>query len=68
MGDWLTIEEATRRSGYTASYLRDLARAGKIKSRKIVIVWLLSKTSLDAYLREQDKRGERRGRKPSHLT
>lgn len=68
MGDWLTIAEASRESGYSPVHLRDLLREGRIKGRKVVIVWLVSKSSLLRYLKEQSERGEKRGRKPSHLT
>ena len=68
MGDWLTISEASKESGYTVVHLQDLARQGRIKARKVVTVWLLSKSSLSRYLKEQSERGEKRGRKPSHLT
>jgi len=65
MGDWLTIREASKQSGYAPVHLQDLARQGRIKARKVSIVWLVSKSSLERYLREQEKRGEKRGRKPS---
>jgi excisionase family DNA binding protein len=66
MGDWLTLKDAAKLAGYHVEHLRELLREGKVKARKVVTVWLVSKSSLTAYLREQDKRGERRGRKPSH--
>ncbi len=63
--DWLTIQEAAKHSGYTVVHLQDLAREKRVKARKVSIVWLVSRKSLDAYLREQSERGEKRGRKPS---
>jgi excisionase family DNA binding protein len=63
MGDWLTVEEAATLAGYHENHIRRLVRAGEVKARKVVIVWLVSRKSLDAYLRRQDKQGERRGRK-----
>ncbi len=63
-GEWLTIAEATDKSGYTPDHLRELLRDGKIKGRKIVTVWLVSKRSLSLYLQGQAERGEKRGRKP----
>ncbi|MBI3788749.1 MAG: helix-turn-helix domain-containing protein [Ignavibacteriales bacterium] len=63
-GDWITIEEAAQLSNYHPDYIRKRVRTGRIKGRKVVIVWLVNRTSLMAYLREQEKRGERRGRKP----
>lgn len=65
MGDeWLTIAEAAKQSGYHIDHIRRLARSGEIKARKVVIVWLVSKSSLMRYLQEQAERGEKRGRKP----
>jgi len=64
MGDWLTLKEAAKESGYNPIHLRDLLRQGRIKGRKVVTVWLVSKSSLTAYLREQQAKGEKRGRKP----
>jgi hypothetical protein len=64
MGDWLTLKEAVTLSEYNPIHLRDLLRQGRIKGRKVVTVWLVSRKSLDAYLREQQAKGEKRGRKP----
>jgi len=65
MGDWLTIKEAATLANYNADHLRELARDGKIKAKKIATVWLVSKSSLTVYLRTQSERGERRGAKPN---
>jgi excisionase family DNA binding protein len=62
--DWITIEEAARLSNYHPDYVRKRVRAGRIKGWKVVIVWLVNRPSLMAYLHEQEKRGEKRGRKP----
>ena len=64
MGDWLTIKEAATLAGYHENHIRRLARSGEVKARKVVIVWLVSRKSLDAYLRRQEQQGERRGAKP----
>ncbi len=64
MGDWLTIREATTLAGYHADHIRRLVRTGEVKAKKVVIVWLVSRKSLQAYLRRQEERGERRGAKP----
>jgi Helix-turn-helix domain len=62
--DWITLRDAAKLSGYHPEHIRKLMRENRIKGRKVVIVWLVSRKSLDAYLREQAQRGERRGRKP----
>ena len=61
--DWITTREAVKLSGYDANYIRVLIRGGRIKAEKVFVVWLVSRKSLEAYLREQAERGERRGRK-----
>ena len=62
--DWITVQHAVSLSGYHPEHIRKLMRENRIKGRKVVIVWLVSRKSLDAYLKEQAQRGERRGRKP----
>ena len=62
--DWITITEASKQSGYSPVHLREIVREGRISGRKIATVWLVNRSSLLAYLREQAKRGEKRGRKP----
>lgn len=64
MADWLTIKEAATLAGYHENHIRRLVRSGEVKAKKIVIVWLVSRKSLDAYLRRQEQQGERRGAKP----
>lgn len=69
MGDgWITTREAVKLSGYHLNHVRRLIRMGQVKGRKFLTVWQVSKSSLLAYLRRQEEQGERRGRKPSHLT
>lgn len=68
MGDeWLTLKDAAKLTGYNPEHLRALIRQGRIKARKVVIVWLVSKSSLLRYLQEQAERGEKRGRKPKSI-
>jgi hypothetical protein len=62
--DWISTQEAADLSGYSSVHLRDLLRQRKIKGRKFLVVWQVSRSSLLNYLREQTKRGEKRGRKP----
>lgn len=47
--DWITTADAIKLSGYSADYLRELIRAGKIKGRKFGIVWQVSKRSLAVF-------------------
>lgn len=61
--DWITTRESVKISGYHVERIRELVREGRVKGRKIVTVWLVSKSSLSRYLRKQADRGEKRGRK-----
>ena len=63
-GEWLTVNEAAKISGYNADYIRELIRQGKIKARKFSIVWMVDRKSLLAYLDKAQAMGEKRGRKP----
>jgi len=63
--DWITTPEASELSGYRSDYLRTLIRQGRIKGRKYFVIWQVERKSLLAYLREQEQRGEKRGRKSS---
>ena len=62
--EWISISEAAKASGYTADHLRVLIREGRILGRKVVIVWLVNRKSLEDFLRQRAKQGEKRGRKP----
>ncbi len=64
---WIGTREAVKLSGYHVEHIRKLIREGRIKGRKFIILWLVSRSSLLAYLREQRQRGERRGRKPKDV-
>ncbi|MBI4672787.1 MAG: helix-turn-helix domain-containing protein [Chloroflexi bacterium] len=61
--DWITTQEAAQLSGYRLDYIQELLREGKIKGRKWVRDWQVSKASLLAYVREAERKGEKRGPK-----
>lgn len=65
--EWITTREAVKLSQYHPDHIRILVRSKRIKAQKFGEVWQISRPSLLAYLREQDKRGARRGRKPFDL-
>lgn len=62
--NWLTVQEATKLSGYNADHLRELIRDGKINARKFSIVWMVDRESLLGYLKRVQAAGKKRGRKP----
>ena len=60
---WLTVNEATKLSGYNPEYITRLIRQGKITARKFSIVWQVNKDSLLEYMKKAQASGEKRGRK-----
>ena len=64
MEDWLTTYEAANLSGYNPDYIRQLIRANKLKGRKWGLAWQVNRQSLEIYLKDTEKMGERRGAKP----
>jgi excisionase family DNA binding protein len=65
-GDWLTVNEAAKLSGYNPEHVTRLIRQGKITARKFSIVWQVNKESLLAYVAKAQAIGEKRGRKPDN--
>jgi hypothetical protein len=61
--DWIPMRDAVELSNYHAEHIRKIIRAKRVKARKFGPVWQVSRASLLAYLREQEARGEKRGRK-----
>jgi hypothetical protein len=64
MEDWLTTYEAANISGYNPDYIRQLIRTNKVQGRKWGLAWQVNRQSLETYLRDAEKLGERRGAKP----
>jgi len=46
----ISVQSATRISGYNVQYLRRLLRVGKLDGVKVGQVWLVDLASLNAYL------------------
>ncbi len=63
-GEWLTVNDAAKLSGYHPESIRELIRQGKIKARKFSIVYQVNRESLLAYIAKAKETGEKRGRKP----
>ena len=63
MEDWLTTYEAVQISGYELDYIRKLVRANKIAGRKWGQSWQVSRKSLEQFLKDRERQGEKRGRK-----
>jgi excisionase family DNA binding protein len=48
----ITVQAAAEWSGYSLQYLRRLLRNGKLEGFKIGQVWLIEKTTFEAYLKK----------------
>ncbi len=62
-GEWLTVKDAAKKSGYDQEHIRRLIRNGEIKGRKFSIVWMVSSTSLLEYIKTAQALGKKRGPK-----
>jgi len=62
--DWITTAEAAQISGYHVDHFRRLMRARKLKARKWMRDWQVSRQSISDYLDQMEKHGEKRGPKP----
>jgi len=58
---YLTVKEASAKSGISGAQLTRLLRLGVIKGERLSLQWLVSVSSLNAYVSNRPKRG----RKPS---
>ena len=52
---WLDVNEAAKLSGYHPEHIRRLVRQGAITAKKFSIVWMISRNSLLAYMKSQEK-------------
>ena len=50
MPEWIDVKLASQQSGYTADYLRQLMRQGRIKGDKRGTMWWINRDSLQEYL------------------
>ena len=66
-GEWLTVQEAAKLSGYHAETIRELIRDGAIIAQKFSIVWQVNRDSLLAYQSKAQKLGDKRGRKSEKI-
>jgi excisionase family DNA binding protein len=58
--EWLSVDEASKLSGYHPEYIRRLIRSGEIVARKFSIVWQVSKESLETYIQEASQKSDKR--------
>jgi excisionase family DNA binding protein len=61
--EWITVQEASKISGYNEEYITRLIREGKINAKKFGFVWQVSRSSVLAYTENTEKLGNKRGPK-----
>ena len=57
---WVNIREAAQETGYSAVYVRLLARQGRIEAQKVGRDWLINRASLLAFKAKMDRLGEQK--------
>lgn len=55
--DQITLAEAAKRYGLTHDYLRQIARNGRLRARKIGRDWFTTATDVEEYLATRQKKG-----------
>jgi hypothetical protein len=63
MEEWLTSYEAAHLAGYNPEYIRELIRQNKVLGRKWGQSWQVNAQSLQEYMSNAEKLGDRRGAK-----
>jgi excisionase family DNA binding protein len=53
----ITLAEASKRYGLSPTYLRTIARAGRLKAQKVGRDWLTTPAAVEAYIASRNKRG-----------
>lgn len=62
MNEWLSTRDAAKLTGYVVEYIRQLAREGKIVSKKYGQAVVVSRDSLLEYKEKQEEEREERNR------
>lgn len=58
--EWLSVNEASKLSGYHPEYIRRLIRDGEIEAKKFSIVWQVRSQSLLDYLDSAKSKDDKR--------
>jgi hypothetical protein len=59
-GEWLTVHEASKLSGYNPEYLRRLMREHRIRYRKFSFIYQVDRASLLEYLEKAESASDKR--------
>ena len=57
LGDWITTSEGAELTGYSTAYVRILAGAKRIRTRRVGRDWLVSREDLLAHKAKMDSLG-----------
>jgi excisionase family DNA binding protein len=64
LADYMTTEEAARKLGFHVKSIRNMLASGKLEGIKVGTAWLVSRKSVEKYLKEtagMSKNDPRRG-------
>lgn len=53
----IPLPEAAKIYGFEQRYLTSLARRGRLKARKLGIIWVTTPADMEEYIRSRQKRG-----------
>ena len=51
IGELINLKEASEKTGFSISYLRDIAQTGRLKAKKIGRDWLTTMAAVEEYKR-----------------
>jgi excisionase family DNA binding protein len=60
LGDWITTSEGAELTGYSTAYVRILAGAKRIRTRRVGRDWLVSREDLLAHKARMDSLGDQK--------
>ncbi len=58
LADYMSTEEAARKLGFHIDHVRRLLREGDLEGIKVGITWLVSRKSVDAYIKRTEGLGK----------
>lgn len=53
----ITLAQSAERYGFTHLYLRELARKGRMKAKKVGSIWLTTPADVEKFIRSRKRRG-----------
>ncbi len=56
-GELITLAQAAERYGFRQTFLRALARKGRLKASKLGSMWVTTAADVEAYLASRQRRG-----------